>query len=109
MALRPSTTYLPCPCALIQQSIITELYCGTNDTRCSTEANLYISAQPLVFLNAVLNDDVNKFYSIISIKHFMCEVVVAASCLLSSDKKSETIHDLDMMLLMNLLLYQVIH
>ena len=39
----------------------------------------------------------------------MCEVVVGASCLLSSKKKNETLHDVDMILWMPLFLYVVMH
>ena len=38
------------------------------------------------------------------IKSFLCAVVVEESCLLSSDKNIETLHDVDMILWMSLLL-----
>ena len=49
---------------------------------------MYCSAQPLVFSDIVINDDVNNFLSLNNeAKRLLYEVVVAASYLLSSDKK----------------------
>ena len=49
---------------------------------------MYCSSQPTVFLHIILNDVVNTFLSLANeIKRLMCVVLVAASCLLSSDKK----------------------
>ena len=59
---------------------------------------MYCSAQPSVFSQIVINDVVNNFLSLSNkINRFLCAVVVAASCLLSSDKNSETLHDVDVM------------
>ena len=63
---------------------------------------MYCSAQPSVFSHIVLNDVVNPFLFLINdINRLLCDVVVVASCLLSSDKKIETLHDADMILQMN--------
>ena len=54
-------------------------------------------AQPSVFSHIAHNDDVDTFLPLSSaIKCFLCAVVVTASCLLSSDKNSETLRDVDM-------------
>ena len=65
--------------------------------RYSAEAHIYGYAQPSVFSHIVLNVDVSNFGSFnSSIKRLLCAVVVAESCLLSSKKESETLHDVDM-------------
>ena len=57
---------------------------------------MYCSAQPSVFSQIVLNGVVNTFlYLRNEINRLMCAVVVAASCLLLSDKKNEALHDVD--------------
>ena len=57
---------------------------------------MYCSEQPLVFYQIVLNDVVNTFFSLSNeINCLLCAVVVEASCLLSSDKKNETLHAMD--------------
>ena len=59
-------------------------------------------AQPSVFPHIVTNDAVNIFLSLRNeIKRFLCAVVVASYCLLSSDKKSEILHDVDVMVQLN--------
>ena len=88
MALIPSTISVTYIGALIPQSIITEWYYYITYIRYITEAHIYCSAQPSVFSHILLNDEVNNFLSFKSSrKCFLCEVVVASSCLLSSDKK----------------------
>ena len=83
-----STTSLPCPGIHIIRSIITDQHWDITDIRYSAEENLYCSEQPSVFSYIVLKDFINIFYSLSSeIKRLLCAVVVAASCLLSSDKK----------------------
>ena len=55
-----------------------------------------------VFHHNVLNDVVNNFLFLSNdINRLLCAVVVAASCLLSSDKKSEILHAEDMVMKMN--------
>ena len=55
---------------------------------------MYCLAQPSVFSYILLNDAVITFFSLSNeIKHLLCAVVVAASCLLLSDKKSEILHN----------------
>ena len=76
--------------------------------RYSAEAHIYFSAQPSVFSHIVINVDVSTFFYS-SIKRFLCEVVVAESCLLSSDKKNETMHGVDTILWMILFLLVVMH
>ena len=57
---------------------------------------MYCLEQPLVFYHIVLNDVVNIFLSLNNeIKRFLCALVVAASSLLSSNKNSEILHDVD--------------
>ena len=56
---------------------------------------MYCSAQPSVFSHIVLNDVVNTLFLSDDINRFLCAVVVAESCLLSSDKKSEILHAVD--------------
>ena len=59
---------------------------------------MYCSAQPSVFYHIVLNDVVNTCLFLSNdINRLLCEVVVAAYCLLSSDKNSETLHEVDVM------------
>ena len=59
---------------------------------------MYCSAQLSVFSHIILNAFVNTFLSLRNeSKRLLCAVVVAASCLLLSDKKSETLHDVDVM------------
>ena len=87
MALRTSTTSLPCPGALIPRSIIIELNWYKTDIRYSAEAHQYCSAQPSVFFHILPNFDVSTLFLNSTIKRLMCAVVVAASCLLSPDKK----------------------
>ena len=54
----------------------------------SAEAHMHCSEKPSVFSHIVLNDVVNDFLSLRNeIKRLLCSVVVAASCLISSDKK----------------------
>ena len=84
MELRPSTTSFPCPGVLIPQSNIIEWHWDKTDIRYSAEAHIYCSAQPSVFSHIVLN--VDFFFQNSSIKQFLCAVVVAESCLLSSEK-----------------------
>ena len=58
---------------------------------------MYCSAQPSVFSHIVLKDALNNFFSLSNeIKRLLCTVVVAASCLLSSDKRSEILRGVDM-------------
>ena len=45
----------------------------------------------------------------ISIKILLCVVVVTESCLLSADKNNETLHDVDIILLMYLFLSATMH
>ena len=60
---------------------------------------MYCSAQPSVFPHIVLNDVVNTCLFLRNdINNLLCAVVVAAYCLLSSDKKSETLYDVDVIL-----------
>ena len=62
--------------------------CDITDIRYSTEAHLYCSAQPSVFYYIVINDVVNtRLFLSNDIDRLLCALVVAASCLLSSDKK----------------------
>ena len=75
----------------------------------SSEEHIYCFARPSVFSHIVLNADVNSFFINRSIKRLLCAVVVALSCLLSFDKNSGTLNDLDMILWMRLLLTQVMH
>ena len=71
---------------------------------------MYCLAQPSVFSHIVLNDAVNTFLSLGNeIKRLLCVVAVAASCLVSSDKKSETLHDVDVMVKLNLDFYMLMH
>ena len=59
---------------------------------------MYCSAQPSVFSHVVLNDVVNTCLLLSNdINRLLCAVVVASSCLLSSDKNNEIIHDVDVM------------
>ena len=77
---------MPCPGALMPQSIIMEKVWDITDIRYSAEAHIYCSAQPSVFSHILLNDVVITFFSLRNeIKRLLCAVVVAASCLLSSD------------------------
>ena len=63
---------------------------------------MYCSAQPSVFYHIVLNDVFNTFSFLNNdINRLLCAVVVAASCLLSSDKKSEILHAVDVKMKMN--------
>ena len=62
MSLRPSTTYFPCPGALIPRSIIPEYYCDITDISCSAKAYLYCSAQSSLFFHILLNYDINNFF-----------------------------------------------
>ena len=88
MELRPSTNYFPWTGAIIPLSIIIEKHGDKTDIRYSAEAHLYCSAQPSIFTHIVLSVDVSTFFPFnSSIKHLLCAVVVAAYCLLSSDKK----------------------
>ena len=88
MALRTSTTYLPCTGTLIPQSTIIEWHWDKTDMRYSAEAHQYCSAQPSVFTHIVINADVSTFGFLNSlIKYLTCAVVVAESCFLSSEKK----------------------
>ena len=51
-----------------------------------------------MFSNILLNDIVNAFLFLSNdINRLLCAVVVAASCLLSSEKKSEILHDVVVM------------
>ena len=44
----------------------------------------------------VLNDVVNNFFSLSNeINRLLCALLVAASCFILSDKKSEILHDVD--------------
>ena len=63
-----------------------------------------------MFSHIVLNDVVNTclFFSN-GINRLLCAVVVDASCLLSSDKKSEILHAVDVEMKMNLYLPVVLH
>ena len=87
MSLIPSNTSFPFLGALIYRSNIFEWRWDKTDTRYSGESHLYCSSQPSVFPNVVLNVDI-IFLCLKkkSIKQLLCAVVVAASCLLSSDK-----------------------
>ena len=59
---------------------------------------MYFSAQTSVFSHIILNDVVNNFLSLRNeIKRLLCAVVVGAYFLISSDKKSETLHGVDVM------------
>ena len=59
---------------------------------------MYCSAQPSLFPHILLNDVVNNFLCLSNdLKRFLCAVVVAAYCLILSDKKSEILHDVDVM------------
>ena len=63
---------------------------------------MYCSAQPSVFSHIVLNDVFNTFLLFSNdINRLLCAVVVAASCLLSSDKNSEILRALDMVMKIN--------
>ena len=71
-------------------------HCDITDKRYSAEAHLYCSAQPSVFSQILDNDIFNKFFYLSNeINRLLCAVVVAVSCLLSSDKKGEILHDVD--------------
>ena len=60
---------------------------------------MYCSEQPSVFPHIVINDVENKCVFLINdINSLLCAVLLAASCLLSTDKKSEILHDADMIL-----------
>ena len=110
MTLIPYTTSFPLPVALIPQSIIIEEHFYITDIRYSAEAHIYCSAQSSLFSHIVPNADVNNFilfYS--SVKGFLCAVVLAAYCLLSSDKNNETLHDVDIVFWMSLFMSVVIH
>ena len=108
--MKSSTTSSPCPGALKPQSIITQEHCDITDISYSIEAHQYCSSQSSVFYHILLNDDVNNFLSFnISIKRFMRELGVEESCLLSSGKKSGTLHDVDMILWMSLFMSVVMH
>ena len=57
---------------------------------------LYNSAQPSVFSHILLNDVVNTCLFLSNdINCLLCALVVAESCLLSLDKKSEILHAVD--------------
>ena len=86
LVLMPATTSLPCPGALILRSIIIEWFWDKTDMRYSDEAHLYCSAQPSVFSHIVINFDISFWFFNNSIKQFLCEVVVSAYCLPSSEK-----------------------
>ena len=74
------------------------------------EAHLYCSAQPSIFSHISLNDDVNTFLSFkSSIKRLLDVLVVVESCFLSSYKKSETLHDVDIILWISLFLTWLMH
>ena len=63
---------------------------------------MYFSAQPSVFSHIVLNDVVNTCLFLSNdINRFLCAVVVAESCLISSDKKGEKLHAVEMVMNMN--------
>ena len=65
----------------------------------SAEEHLCFSAQPSLFSHIVLNDVFNNFFSLVNeTKRFLCAVVIAASCLLFSDKNSEILHAVDVMM-----------
>ena len=87
MALRPSTNYLPCPGALIPQSVITENTCDNIFISYNAVAYLYFSEQPHVFYHIVLTvaDIMLRFFNNV-IMCLMCAIVLEASCLLSSEK-----------------------
>ena len=55
-----------------------------------------------MFYHIVLNDIVNTFLFLRNyINRLLCAVVVAEYCLLSSDKKGEIMHAVDMVMKMN--------
>ena len=55
-----------------------------------------------MFYHIVLNDVINTFlYLRNDINRLLCAVVVAASYLLLSYKKSETLHDVEVMVYLN--------
>ena len=57
---------------------------------------MYCSAQPSVFSHILLNDVFNTHLLLSNyINNLLCAVVVAASCLISSDKKIEILHAMD--------------
>ena len=62
MALRPLTTSLSCPYALIPQSIISNQHWDITDIRYSVEAHLYCSPQPSIFFHILLNANVNNYF-----------------------------------------------
>ena len=63
---------------------------------------MYFSAQPSVFYHIVLIDVVNTCLFLSNdINRFLCAVVVVASYLLSSYKKSEILHAVDMVMKIN--------
>ena len=63
-----------------------------------------------MFSQIVLKYVVNNFLSLSNeINCLMCTGVVAASCLLLPDKNSEILHDVDVMVSMNLYLSVVLH
>ena len=76
-----------------------EYVCDIADIRYSAEAHMYCLSHPSVFSHIVLNDVVNMFLFLSNeINALLCAVVVAASCFLLSDKKSEILHDADVIL-----------
>ena len=51
-----------------------------------------------VFHYILINDVVDTYFSLSNeIKRFLCALVVAESCLISSDKNIEILHDVDVM------------
>ena len=69
MALITSTTSLPCTGALMSRSIINEYHYDIPDMRYSEGEHLYYLSLSR------------------EIKHFLCAVIMAESCLISSDKR----------------------
>ena len=63
---------------------------------------MYCSAQPSVFSEIVRNYVVINVFSLRNkINSLLCVVVVAATCLILSDKKSEILYDVDVIAYMN--------
>ena len=109
MSLIPSTTYFPCPGALIPRSTIIEWRWYKNDIIYSVVAHIYCSAQPSVssHIYSMLTSVVFVFDN--SIKQLLCAVVVVASCFLSSYKKEWNnaccIHSLWMSLFLSVVMH----
>ena len=75
-----------------------------------TEINSSTKSYPCHAVFHFLSDDSKQdSATTISIERFLCAIVVAESCLLSSDKKNETLHDVDMILWMVLFLSVAMH